>query len=130
MRLAGLVLILSALLAAPAALLAQTGRAGGGHYLGRSLTDQDFLLYFQYIELNRQNVAPEALASFAAQNGLDPAALASLADRINYGRLIIENPALAGDLVATYGPAIAPTDQERLLFERYSADLNRLQNNN
>jgi hypothetical protein len=94
------------------------------------LTDQDFLLYFEFMELSRQNVGPEALASFASQNNLDPEALASLAARIDYGRLIIENPSLADSLVDAYGPAVNPTDKERVLFDKYAEQIQRLHASN
>ena len=117
-----LVVLLAAFWIAPTAVRAQ----GSDPYSARSLTDHDFLLYFQYMELIRQQVDAEALASFARQNNLTPEALNSLVNRVNLGRLIIENPGMAESMVATYGPIINPTDQERALFEKYADDISRL----
>jgi hypothetical protein len=118
-----LLLALAVLLAAFAAAEAGAATAGADLYRSKTLTDNDFLLYFQYMELSRLNVGQEAMASFAQQNDLEPAALAALAARIEYGRLIIENPTLAESLAATHGPAVNPSDQERILFDKYAEEL-------
>jgi hypothetical protein len=105
------------------------GPAQPGRYLqqGRTLTDNDFLLYFQYMELARQNADEEAMVHFASHNQLAPGDLPSLALRISSGMLIIENPDLAGPMVAAHGPAINPTDGEKVLFQKYSEDIRRYQ---
>jgi hypothetical protein len=117
-----LALFAAAALAAPAPARAQADR-----YLSAesSLTDNDFLLYFQFMELNRQDVDEAALGSFARQNGVEPEALASLANRVNIGQLIIENPGMAESMVATYGPAVNPSDRERALFQKYADQIRR-----
>ena len=122
-----IVLALAASIGFPAAASAQPA---GDPYQTKVLTDQDFLLYFQFMELSRHSVDSEALASFASQNNLAPGALSTLAARIDYGRLIIENPAIAESLVAAHGPAVNPSDQERLLFDKYAEDIRRIRSAN
>ena len=118
------VLALAIVLGAPQAGVAQSAR-----YLdqGRVLTDNDFLLYFQYMELARQNADEEALVNFARHNQLEPEDLPSLASRISYGLLVFENPDLAESMVAAHGPAVNPTDGEKVLFQKYSEDIRRYQ---
>lgn len=121
---------LAVVLGAPPAALAQDAAPSQSDvYLsgGRNLTDGDFQLYFQFMELTRQNIDHDVLVSFAKRHNVSTSDLNSLTARINYGQLIIENPSLANGLEATYGPAINPSAQERALFTKYSADILRYQ---
>ncbi|MDR2456262.1 MAG: hypothetical protein LBE49_06695 [Deltaproteobacteria bacterium] len=127
-----LTLGISAVLLATLALSASALAQNQGRYLsgGRSLTDRDFLLYFQFMELSKHDVDDEAIGNFASRNGCSKSDLDSLSVRITYGQLIIDNPSLAPGLEAVYGPGITPSVQERALFSKYSADIQRYQAGN
>jgi hypothetical protein len=128
-RLAAVFALAIAISPSAAAFPQEAAYAGGDLYLsgGRALTDSDFFLYFQYMELSRQNIGKDALDSFASRNKVSAVDLDSLSVRIKYGQLIIDNPLLARSLEATYGPAIVPNADERELFGKYSAELKRHQ---
>jgi hypothetical protein len=112
-------------------VFAQDSGDPNNYYLtdGRVLTDSDFHLYFQYMELLRQKPDKETMQAFIDAHQVDARIFISLATRINFGKIILDDPSVTERLVSAYGNIIVPKGDEIALFKKYDETIKSYQRN-